>query len=559
MMSKTNQALIAVVAVLLASSYSGTPVQSAGAEATSESTQSTESYGGTVQGVVTDSAGRPVAGAFVKLRNPRRRLTIMVVSKDEGRYTAKKLLPGSWVVQGVGGEFQSAWSAPVDVPVQGTARANLSLTDRRAPMLAAAWPRRIPEEQATMASLPEGRGKEIIQARCVSCHEGTRIAANRVDRASWRTTVEEMRADMKNANLPDLMDQDAAALIDYLATNLQALPAPDPNSRLPRTLMAGEARNYRVVQYELENEGAETHDVAVDPFGVGWANQRLGGKISRFDPVTLEYSEISPPMTTAPKARPGNLQISAEGIMWLPDPNEKRWLSYDIKAGQWTTWPFPSTVRGQPNGNSMALHPDGTIWSTGPGSARRLNPVTKQWSSWDTPTWLRTKQNPGGYGITIAGDGKAWFAMNLVDRMARVDGKTGEVAEFTIPVEGISYPRRMDADANGDVWVGLWGAGKLLKIDHKTSEMTVIDPPTPKNGAYAISIDTKNNLIWVTLHKVDKIARFNPVTNEWVEFPLPQAETDVRRIEFDPNNPNRVWWSSVANFARIGFIELLDE
>jgi streptogramin lyase len=239
--------------------------------------------------------------------------------------------------------------------------------------------------------------------------------------------------------------------------------------------MAGQARNYRVVQYELENEGAETHDVAVDPFGVGWANQRLGGKISRFDPETYEYSEISPPMTTASKARPGNLQISADGIMWLPDPNEKRWLSYDIKAGQWTTWPFPSTVRGQANGNSMALHPDGTTWSTGPGSARRLNPVTKEWSSWDTPTWLGTKQNPGGYGITIAGDGRAWFAMNLVDRMARVDSNTGEVVEFEIPVEGNSYPRRMDTDANGDVWVGLWGAGKLLKIDHRTSEMTVVD------------------------------------------------------------------------------------
>jgi hypothetical protein len=182
MMFKQNQALIGLVAVLLASGWSETPVQSASAEAPSESTQSTESYGGTVQGVVTDSSGRPLAGAFVKLRNPKRRLTIMVVSKDEGRYTAQKLLPGSWVVQGVGGEFQSAWSAPVDVPTQGTVRADVSLTDRRAPMLAAAWPRRIPEEQATLASLPDGRGKEIIQARCVSCDEGTRIAANRVDR-----------------------------------------------------------------------------------------------------------------------------------------------------------------------------------------------------------------------------------------------------------------------------------------------------------------------------------------------------------------------------------------
>ena len=548
MMTKARLALAGLVVALLA-----------GADAASQRIHSTERHGGTVQGMVTDSAGRPVAGAFVKLRNAERRLTIMVVSKDEGRYTARNLPAGRWVVQGVGGDVQSAWSAPVDVPRQGSVRANLSLTGRRTPMLAAAWPRRIPEEQATLATLPEGRGKEIVTTRCVSCHEGSRIAANRVDRAAWRTTVDEMRADMKNAKLPDVTDQDAVVLVDYLAANLPALPAPDPNSRLPRTLMAGTARNYRVVQYELENEGAETHDVAVDPFGVGWANQRLGGKISRFDPVTLGYSEIAPPLTTAAKARPGNLQIGADAVMWLPDPNERRWLSYDITKAQWTTWPFPSTVRGQPNGNTMALHPDGTIWSTGPGSARRLNPATKEWSSWDTPTWLRTRQNPGGYGITIAGDGRAWFAMNLVDRIARVDGKTGEVVEFPVPVKGTSYPRRMDTDANGDVWVGLWGAGKLLKIDHKTSKMTVIDPPTPKNGAYAVSVDTRQNLIWVTLHTVDTIARFNPRTNEWVEFPLPQAETDVRRIEFDPNNPTRVWWSSVANVARIGFIELLDE
>ena len=81
----------------------------------------------------------------------------------------------------------------------------------------------------------------------------------------------------------------------------------------------------------------------------------------------------------------------------------------------------------------MAIHPDGTIWASGPGSARRLNPVTKEWSSWDTPTWLKTKKNPGGYGLTIDGDGRAWMAMNLVDRMARFDGKTGEVVEFKVP------------------------------------------------------------------------------------------------------------------------------
>ena len=35
------------------------------------------------------------------------------------------------------------------------------------------------------------------------------------------------------------------------------------------------------------------------------------------------------------------------------------------------------------------------------------------------------------------------------------------------------------------------------------------------------------------------------------------AETDVRRIEVDPNHPKRVWYSGVLS-SRIGYVELLD-
>jgi len=381
------------------------------------------------------------------------------------------------------------------------------------------------------------------------------------NRDGWQSSIDEMRTYMRDGGTHDLSNQEADLLVDYMATHFPPLPTPDPNSRLPRTLMQGKAMHYRVVQYELENVAADTHDVAVDPDGIGWANQRDGGKLSRFDPETLEHSEISPPLTTAEIAYMGNVQISEEGVIWFAEPNERRWLSYDIKAAEWTSWDFPSTIRGSANGNTMALHPDGTIWLTGPGAMRRLNPLTKEWSSWDTPTWTRTQKSPGGYGATVAGDGRVWFALQSADLMARVDPKTGVVEEFEIPVEGIVYPRRMDTDAEGNVWVALWRAGKLMKIDQHTAEMTVFDPPTPSyNGAYSVSVDRTNGFVWVTLHRVDKIARFNPKTSQWVEFPLPQAETDVRRIEVDQNNPNRVWWSSSdgAGVARIGFIELLD-
>ena len=66
----------------------------------------------------------------------------------------------------------------------------------------------------------------------------------------------------------------------------------------------------------------------------------------------------------------------------------------------------------------------------------------------------------------------------------------------------------------------------------------------------------KNHLIWATEQHVDKIARLDPATGTWTEFPLITAETDVRRIEVDPNNPKRVWYSGVTS-SKVGYVEML--
>jgi hypothetical protein len=41
-----------------------------------------------------------------------------------------------------------------------------------------------------------------------------------------------------------------------------------------------------------------------------------------------------------------------------------------------------------------------------------------------------------------------------------------------------------------------------------------------------------------------------------VEFSVPNAESDERRIELDPSNPNRVWWGGDTS-NHIGYIEVL--
>ncbi len=516
---------------------------------------------GSIQGVVNDASGKPVAGAFVKLKNDARRLTFMVVSREQGQFEAKDLPPGQYRVQGIAGAHQSEWFANVGVSSGGSAKVGLSLSNQRGAMLPPAWPQRIPEAQVDKVALelPEGDGKALVAEKCTSCHDLRRTVVKRSNRDHWAHTVARMRTRMSVLSIPDLSEQETAKIVDYLVANFNEVQSYDANSRLPTALQTGKAVAYRVVTYDLVNTHAEPHDVAADPKGNAWVSERAG-KLGRFNPNTLEFAEFDTPPGPAAKDRQslGNPQIDSKGILWVADGPNNRWLSYDTANGKFLAFAWTGR-KGAAGGNSMALHPDGTVWATGAGrEARQLFPETVQFKFYEAPA-AKHHKNPGAYGIAIAGDGKVWFAEDEVDLMARVDPKTGTVDEFKIPYAGgHAYPRRMNSDANGDLWVALWKAGKLMKVDHKTNAMTIFSPPTANGGSYSVVVDKTNNYIWVSQHQVDMIARLDPKTGEWVEFPLAEAESDPRRIDIDPTNPNRIFFSGNIP-GRVGFIEVLPQ
>ena len=514
---------------------------------------------GSLQGVVTDKSGQPVAGAFVKLKNADRRLTFMVISQDGGKFQAGDLPAGQYVVESVGGNFQSAVSAPVTVTAGQSAKLDVSLNAARGPMLPPAWPQRIPEAQIPGVSIdpPAGEGKDLVEARCTTCHDLQRVVVKRSDHDDWGHIVARMRARMTSAPMPDLTDAEAAAITNYLADKFKPVQPYDPNSRLPTALLQGKALHYRAVTYDLVDHYAEPHDVASDPQGNGWVSERAG-RLGRFNPNTLEFVEIkTPPGPAAPDRQSlGNPQIDSHGMLWVADGPNGRWLSFDTKTEKFLAFAWPKG-KGNAGGNSMALAPDGMIWATGGNKeARMLDPEKIEFKFYQSPSAKTAKELPGAYGIAVAGDGSVWWAEDAADKMARVDPKTGEVTEYKIPYDGYAFPRRMNTDANGDLWVALWNAGKLMKIDYKTKQMTIYSPPTPTGGNYSVIVDKKNNFIWVSEHQVDKIARFDPKTEEWVEFPLPEAESDPRRIDIDPTNPNRIFFSGNTP-GRVGFVEVL--
>lgn len=528
---------------------------------------------GVLQGVIKDASGAPVSGAFVKMKNAERRLTFMVISQAQGRYSVNSLPSGKYVVQGIGGDYQSEPSAPVDVAANRPATVDLSLTATRAPQLAGAWPGRLPGEQGGEADeargapppLPDGEGKQIVETKCVACHDAQRTVRTRANRERWDQIIQNMRAYAQGSTLAkDLTDQEAKALLDYVATNFSGSragggrPKPDPNSRLPRTLLQGEATKYIAVEYELPNPNSEPHEVTVDAGGNGWVTQRIGGKLGRLDPKTLSYTEIAPPAGQSKTNRLNAIIAAPNNKLWFIDggPN-RRWLNYDPKTEQFNVYELPKTKTGSASGNTMRIHPNGTVWlnSIAANQVIRLDPATKQFTVFEVPAGVKAGRTANPYGMAISGDGKIWFIENAMNQVGRIDPATGKIDEFEIPVKN-AVARKGGMDSEGNVWVGLHGAGKLMKIDYKTTKMTVYTPPTDDAGVYSVQGDKTSKLVWFSEQHVDKIARFDPKTEAFTEFPLANAESDPRRIEIDPNNPNRVWWSGNLS-GRMGYVELL--
>ena len=527
---------------------------------------------GSLQGVVKDSQGAPVTGAFVKIKNSERRLTIMVVSQPQGRFSISALPSGKYIAQAIGGEFQSELSAPVEVSGDKPTVIDLALTKARAPQLAGAWPGRLPGEQvgegggggAPQAALPEGEGKSIIGAKCISCHDAQRITRVQANRERWQTIVQNMRVYAQGSTTAKpLTDDETKTVLDYVMANFSGAggtgrPAPDPNSRLPRTLMTSEATKYIAVEYELPNNKAEPHEITVDLDGNAWVTQRVGGKLGRLDGKNLTYSEIAPPAGPSPTNRLNAITRAPDGKLWFIDggPN-RRWLSLDPKNNEFTVYELPKLKSGSASGNTMRVHPNGTVWlnSIAANQVIRLDPATKEFTVYDVPAGIKRGRTASPYGMAISGDNKIWFIENAVSQMGRLDPETGKIDEFPIFVKN-PVARKGGMDSEGNVWVGLHGVGKLMKIDYKTVKMTVYDPPTEDAGPYSVQGDTKSPLVWFSEQHVDKIARFDPKSEKFTEFPLANAESDPRRIEIDPTNPNRIWWSGNLS-GRMGYVELL--
>jgi|SwirhirootsSR2_FD_contig_61_3501024_length_1782_multi_4_in_0_out_0_1 virginiamycin B lyase len=521
-----------------------------------------DELGGSVQGVVKSASGQALTGAYVKFINKEKGLTFMAVSQAQGRFSMNNLPPGSYMVQGIGEGFQSK-ATPVALTAGKPAMADVSLTDKQGPVVANGWvrtPGRVAgnelDSELAPPKLPEGAGKQIVETKCNQCHFLHRLTQQRWTRANWQQKITWMRERIHERGANDLTDEEQKIVVDYLVTNFSdKAPKAEPNGRLSRTLLKGDAAKYIAMDFENPNHDAAHHDVVVDSRGVAWVNQLNVYALGKFDPKTYTFSQFAPP---ALGTKPGTLAhmgppaLGAGDSIWMADiGGTRRWLEFNTKTEKFNSVLVPADFKGPISGNFMRVDPNGKmVWTTAGTRIVGLNIQTKQYAAWDIPT-----KNPGAYGMDVAGDGRVWFVEREGMKIGRLDPASGKIDEF--PTPGRDVPRRMGTDWDGNLWVGFHETGKLVKVDQKTGKMTFYEPPTKGSGMYLPRPDARTKVIWVTEQTADKIARFDPKTETWTEFSLPIAESDARRIELDPSNPNRIWWSGDTS-SHLGYIELIN-
>ena len=550
--------------------------------------------GSVLMGTIKSATGQPLEGMVVTARGDGKTIKTTVFTDEQGQYFFPPLERGSYEV----------WAQAVGFE---TARANVRLDATRAQhdfsMTTLADFSRQLSGPEWLASLPadtpqDARAKEVFRTNCAGCHAASWVLQNRFDRDGWLKMITYMERISIQGGGEQQIDRPPQPWLRYnkddLADYLAKVRGPDSKLNfkvLPRP--TGEAAGAVITEYTTGSsedpsrpvrfdgsdwsqgippayEARGPHDADVDPLGFVWiaygddsapANRTYG----RLNPATGEIQDFK--VTDERGAVQGShgLKVDEKGRVWFNAGGSLQMIDSKDPALKLTTFRPPQGMGTV--GGHIEITPQGYIWASSNGGIM-FDPATQKFRRFDHP-W------PGGntYGIGADSDGNGWWAQMgglPYDELGKSDIKTGEsIAIVLEPVPGLKElatpadlefygiagsqtnmapiwaqgPRRLGGDKVGNMWVADWWGNNLAQVDIKTNKVTYRAYPNREHvGIYDPVVD-KNNMVWVDLMTADRVARYDPKTNTWTEFVLPNRGTETRYMAVDNFKPQVEGWT----------------
>jgi virginiamycin B lyase len=268
------------------------------------------------------------------------------------------------------------------------------------------------------------------------------------------------------------------------------------------------------------------HDVAPAPDGGVWFTAQRSGHLGWFNPKTGRSELIALGAGSAPH---GVIQ-GPDKAAWITDGGHNAivriaWPSREIRSH-----PLPEGA-AYANLNTAAFDADGDLWFTGQsGVVGKVAVKTGEVTVKDAP------RGSGPYGICATPSGDIWWASLAGSFIARVDRKSGESTVVQPPTER-QGARRVWSDSRGRIWVSEWLAGQLSLYDPADKRWRSWKLPGDGPRPYAVYVDERDK-VWVSDWGSNAVFRFDIGNEQFDRFGLARDGAGVRQIL---GRPGEVW------------------
>jgi virginiamycin B lyase len=208
-------------------------------------------------------------------------------------------------------------------------------------------------------------------------------------------------------------------------------------------------------------------------------------------------------------------------------------------------WDVPT--RGSRPHDPLAAH-DGSIWWTGQlvNKLGRVDPKTGAIREYTLKSAFT-----GPHGLAEDKAGNIWFTGNNTALIGKLDPNTGLVTEYPLPDPNAKDPHTMNFDQKGILWFTVQQANMIGRLDPATGAVKLVSPPTPKARPYGLKINAQGVPVVVEFG-ANKVATVDPATMAIKEYTLPNADSRPRRLAID--SEGMVWY---VDFSR-GYLGRLD-
>ena len=490
----------------------------------------------TITGTVTGPDGAPFRAAFVQARNAGLKMTVSVLSDSQGKYVVENLPAGDYRVQIRAIGFKADAKSGIKLTADQSASYDFALQNGLV-----RWTD-ISQLQGYQL-LPNLPGKETLFENCMGCHGfQSRMAATVRDEDGWRDRVQFMREAMRSSlgDRRGFSDKQAEEVVSYLSdtfsegSDLPKSPADVPGYKDTLFKPSDEALKIVYVDFEMPGPNRFPWTSNGDKDGLRWTPEYgQANKVMRLNPQTGEMKEF--PVPNQGPALIHSAVPAPDGSVWMTEAGAKKIARWDPATQKITEY------QDDWRKHTIRVATDGRIWSTGGLSV--FDPKTEKFT--------HIPEVPTAYGIALDKEGTVWATeMTRTGSLDKIDPTTLKVTKYIPPTR--DKPRRVQVDADGMVWFCVFEDGKIDRFDPKTETFKEFPLPNAKSHPYALGI-AADRALWYSSESRDVIGRLDPDSGKVVEYPMPYTDNGMRDFFFDKDG--HIWYGSPPN-NRVGYFYL---